>query len=137
MAAAAAARLRQTLGLKTNKGLYDYEIREYARKFKITHFKGVYDRQNLPKKTSTFESFIVNLDDIENPGTHWVAIRKINNIVIYFDSYGDLPPPIEILRYFKNYDVYYNHKSFQNNNSVICGQLCIEFLINTSALNIL
>lgn len=122
------------LGLTSNRALYDYEIQNYADKFNIDHFRGVYDRENLPRKPLKYESFVLNLDDIENPGTHWVAVRKIDNVALYFDSYGDLPPPAELLNYLHNYDVYYNHRNFQNNYSVICGQLCLEFLINTSRL---
>lgn len=120
------------LGLITHRGLYDYEIKEYAAKMKIAYFRDVYDRQNLPVRPFKYEALVLNLDDIDSPGTHWVALRKIDNIVIYFDSYGDLPPPKEIFQYLNNYDIYYNHRNYQNNSSVICGQLCIEFLINTS-----
>ena len=34
------------------------------------------------------ESAIVNLDDKDGPGTHWVACKKIGNDVEYFDSFG-------------------------------------------------
>ena len=132
-----ASRRLQKLGIHVRRGLYDYELKEYARKFKISHFRDVYDRENLPHTPPLrYEAFIVNLDDVENPGTHWVAVRKIRNLVIYFDSYGDLPPPREILRYYRHYDIYFNHKNLQPDNSIICGQLCLEFLINTSSLRV-
>lgn len=122
------------LGLRTKRGLYDYEIDVYADQFNIRNYRGVCDRQRLPDFPWQYEAIIVNLDDVDNPGTHWVAMRKVRDIVIYFDSYGDLPPPKEILHYYRKYDVFYNHRNYQNNNSVICGQLCLEFLINTSKM---
>ena len=48
------------------------------------------------------ESDIVNLDDATGPDTHWVAYAKRNNRVIYFDSFGNLRPPKELVRYFEN-----------------------------------
>jgi len=43
---------------------------------------------------------IVNLDDARD--THWVAYAKRDNHVIYFDSFGNLQPPKELVRYFGN-----------------------------------
>jgi len=45
---------------------------------------------------------IVNLDDARSPGTHWVAYAKRDNHVIYFDNFGNLRPPKELVRYFGN-----------------------------------
>ena len=56
----------------------------------------------------TNESAIINLDNKEAPGTHWVAYRKINNKIIYFDSFGNLKPPLELVQYFKPGKVKYN-----------------------------
>ena len=36
---------------------------------------------------------------IRGPGTYWVAYRKRGNNVVYFDSFGDLQPPVELLNY--------------------------------------
>ncbi len=44
--------------------------------------------ENLPKSGS----YVLNLDDMSGPGTHWVAVYEGE----YFDSYG-LPPP-EVLK---------------------------------------
>jgi len=48
------------------------------------------------------ESGIVNLDDAMGPGTHWVAYAKRNNRVMYFDGFGNLRPPKELMQYFGN-----------------------------------
>ncbi|VDO16730.1 unnamed protein product, partial [Brugia timori] len=40
-------------------------------------------------------------DTILGYGTHWVATRKAGFRVIYFDSYGNIPPPVEIVRYYR------------------------------------
>jgi len=95
-------RLRK-LGFTSQDALYDYEIENFAKQRKIRYWRGVYDRQKLPKKPLRKEAIIINLDDYENPGTHWVAIRKYDtNWAIYYDSYGDLPPPAEVVKYLSD-----------------------------------
>ena len=86
-------------------------------------------RDNLPKTSLKVENLIVNLDSNDNPGTHWVAIKKNNNLAFYFDSFGNLPPPLEIVQYLKGTHIKYNTARFQNFNTEICGHLCLAFLL--------
>lgn len=85
-------------------------------------------RDMLPSNPKTYESVIVNLDSRSGGGTHWVCFRKLDNRVYYYDSFGSLKPPPELLRYFGNCTIYYNYKREQNYDSVICGHLCLRFL---------
>ena len=86
-------------------------------------------KYRLPKEGPyQTESAIVNLDDASGSGTHWVAYRKIKNKVIYFDSFGDLSPPKELMNYWNVDEVKYNYQRFQNYNSFNCGHLCLKFL---------
>lgn len=74
------------------------------------------------------ESAIVNLDDSTGPGTHWVCYRKRGRKVLYFDSYGDLPPPLELVRYLgKGCEILYNYDREQR-GTYECGHLCLRFL---------
>ena len=55
-------------------------------------------RNKLPKNGPLqTESAIINLDNAIGPGTHWVAYRKTKNEVVYFNSFGDLPPSKEVM----------------------------------------
>lgn len=108
------------------KPLTEWDIKEYGSGAK--HFRGVFMRDTLPTKPRVNECAVVNLDQNIGPGTHWVAYRKMRDRIIYFDSFGNLPPPRELLHYFRNYDVYYNFSAFQSYNTTYCGQLCIQFL---------
>lgn len=83
--------------------------------------------KNGPHK---YESAIINLDQIDGPGTHWVAYRKRNNNVVYFDSFGNLRPPIELMNYLGVGSVKYNHETYQSYDTFNCGHLCLEFLYN-------
>jgi len=44
------------------------------------------------------ESSIINLDNADGPGTLWMAYAKRGDRVVYFDSFGNLPPK-ELVRY--------------------------------------
>jgi len=90
-----------------------------------------------PKK---FESAIVNLDESTGQGTHWVAYRKENYKTYYYDSFGDLPPPLELVKYFysglfKTKKIIYNYRREQDFNTVWCGHLCLKFLLNDNLKN--
>lgn len=74
------------------------------------------------------ESFIVNLQTIQEPGSHWVAVKKRGDTAIYFDSFGNLKPPLELQRYLNKCKILYNHDVFQQYDTYNCGHLCLEFL---------
>lgn len=100
---------------------------------KIPHFRGVYMRDTLPKKISpAYERGIINLDNCNGTGTHWTAYKKTRNRVVYFDSFGNLRPPLEVIHYFKSnghdVKVIFNYNVYQNFNTYNCGHLCLEFL---------
>lgn len=110
-----------------NRPLTNVDIQKYAKD--IPYFRGIYMKDQLPRKPKKIECAIVNLDDSKNEGTHWVAYVKLYKHCEYFDSYGDLKPPTELMRYFKNCNVYYNYTRYQRFNAVNCGHLCLEYLM--------
>lgn len=80
------------------------------------------------------EAAIINLDSMQGVGTHWVAYRKDNGEVTYYDSFGDLPPPVELVRYLKTgpeaaKNIYYTYDRQQQFGTVWCGHLCLKFLL--------
>lgn len=93
-------------------------------------------RNNLPRKIhvyEVYESGIINLNDNDGPGTHWTAYKKYKDRIIYFDSFGNLRPPVEAIKYFNSNGqcgVLYNHKIYQTYNSYNCGHLCLLLLFN-------
>lgn len=88
-------------------------------------------RDRLPRSPRINECAVVNLDSINGPGTHWVAYCKKMDDVYYYDSFGNLPPPLELLKYFgSEANIYFNYKSYQEYDTFICGQLCLTFLNN-------
>lgn len=112
-----------------NKALSNLELKQYAYCLKIPFFRGVFMRNDLPKKAWKNETAIVNLDDFIGSGTHWVCYKKLQSKVYYFDSFGNLPPPKELQNYFRNAkEILFNFQRFQKYNTSVCGHLCLEFL---------
>jgi len=88
-------------------------------------------RDELPEFSKTNESGVVNLDNSRGPGTHWVAYKKLKNNVEYFDSYGDLRPPAELVSYLcqdPRTRIHYNTERHQRPDDWNCGHLSLKFL---------
>lgn len=85
-------------------------------------------RDSLPVKPFKKECGILNLDLTTGPGTHWTAYyKKGAKRIIYYDSFGNLQPPKELISYLGK-NIKYNKESNQTYNSFICGHLCLIFL---------
>jgi hypothetical protein len=116
--------------------LTNYDLGKYVKFLQIPNFRGIFMRNKLPKKIKSVESGIINLDDSKGVGTHWTAYIKKKNQIIYFDSYGNLRPPTELITYFlsdKNNNVInYNYHKYQTFDATNCGQLCLKFLYNNT-----
>ena len=113
--------------------LTNIEISEYYKN--EPRFNGVYSRNNLPK-TIKKAGYVINLDEYENTGTHWVALFVKTNEAIYFDSFGIEHIPIEINKFINNDTtkssslerIESNIFRIQAYDSIMCGYFCIEFI---------
>lgn len=93
-------------------------------------------RNNLPLKINPKETGVINLDDEQGQGTHWTSYIKCGNQIKYFDSLGNLKPPLELVRYFysdgNQKKIQYNQDRYQPLNSYNCGHLCLKFLYSNT-----
>ena len=48
---------------------------------------GTFLKDNVPILKNN-QSTIINLQDSDKKGSHWVSYKKIGNKIFYFDSYG-------------------------------------------------
>ena len=120
-------------------GLSNFDIQKIAKHLEIPNFKGVFTRDQLPKKIGNKETGIVNFNTSKEPGSHWVAYFRDGSKKIYFDSFGQVIPT-EIQKYLKTKDEYeYNLPVIERNtdvvqepNTVIWGHLCLYILYNFS-----
>lgn len=111
--------------------LSNYDLLILAASLGIPHFHGVFMRDTLTKKRkpAVRECWILNHGTSRSNGTHWTALAKQCNTAFYFDSFGKLPPPLEVLNYLgSSINLYYNVNRYQNYGSSICGHLCLKFL---------
>lgn len=98
----------------------------------IKNFRGVFMREALPAAVACgAECGILNLGDLTSNGTHWTCYVKTDDgRKFYFDSFGDAPPPYELVNYLGGGDgLVYNDCRIQNfDDPPICGHLCLEVL---------
>ena len=109
-----------------NKDLYpfsNFKISEILKNDK--NYIGNFSKDNVPILKNN-QSRIVNLADSFNKGTHWIAIKFIDNKLFYFDSYGiEFIPDIIKKQYDK---IITNIYRIQSINSNECGKFCILFI---------
>ena len=87
----------------------------------------MYSRNNLPNKIKK-GAYIIDLDEYENTGTHWIALFVKTNEVIYFDSFGIQHIPKEIEHAIGNKEIKAIRFRLQAYDSIMCGYYCIEFI---------
>lgn len=72
---------------------------------------------------------IINLARISSGWSHCTCYYKNGNDAIYFDSYGDAKPPLELVRYLNVKKLEYTTDSIQKyDDPPICDHLCLEVL---------
>ena len=113
--------------------LTNIEISEYYAN--EPRFNGVYSRNNLPNKIKK-GAYVINVDEYENTGTHWVALFVKPKYTVYFDSFGIEHIPKEIKKFIRskelgsavNNDIKSNIFRIQAYHSIMYGYFCIEFI---------
>ena len=85
--------------------LTNFEIQTYSQN--EPRFNGVYSRDNLPDKIKD-GTYVVNLDEYSDIGTHWIALYVNTKTVTYFDSFGVEHIPKEIKKLIINKNIISN-----------------------------
>lgn len=98
---------------------------------KSQRFLGVFPRDRIPH-TNPGDFYVANLDTTGRPGTHWVAALQRPKELLYFDSYG-LVPPTEAAERAGGDRIVYNNAQLQADDSVVCGWMCIYILCQLCA----
>jgi hypothetical protein len=110
------------------RALTNFDLEKYLSI--IPHFRGVFMRDSLPIcKPKRHECGVLNLENSQSRGSHWTCYYKKDNYIEYFDSFGNLQPPRELIKYLGK-NIYFNFKKYQSFNQINCGHLCIKFLFN-------
>ena len=113
--------------------LTNFEIQKYYQN--EPKFKGVFSRNNLPKKMKG-GAYVINLDEYADVGTYRIVLFCNRNGIVYFDSFGVEHISEEIKKFIdrrsssvsQNKNIKANIFRVQVNDSVMCGYLCIGFI---------
>ena len=81
--------------------LINFEIQKYYQN--EPKFNGVYSRNNLSKIKNG--AFIINLDEYESVGTHWITLYVNAENIKNFDSFGVEHIPKEIRKFIRNKNI--------------------------------
>ena len=68
---------------------------------------------------------VINLNDNNSKGTHWVLLFIDKNIAVYFDSFGIENILQKALNKIKDKSITHNIFRMQDNESIMCGFYCI------------
>ena len=91
-------------------------------------------KDKLPPKANKIECGIINLENSDKQGSHWVPYYKNSDKKYDFNSYGISPSPKELVKYLGPENLVYNSKRFQTYNDLpICGHLCLTMLKKLSS----
>ena len=80
------------------------------------------------------KSMTINLQDSNQPGSHWIALKRVENSIFVFDSFGIgyLPVgylPVGIFKVYKNHKIITNIYRIQDISSNLCGMFCVLFIL--------
>ena len=89
-------------------------------------YNGVCSTSSLPKTIKDGAS-VINLDKFA--GTHWIALFCGRREIDYFESFGVEHVPEEIKKFIGNKNIIANFFRVQANNSIMCGNGFIDFML--------
>ena len=88
------------------------------------NYIGTFSKDNVPLLKNN-QSTIINLQDPNKLGSHWVSYKRIGNKIFYFDSYA-VPFVNNIIKnQYPNHKFICNIYRIQSMDSNQCGRFCI------------
>ena len=91
------------------------------------NYIGTYSKDNVSILKNN-QSTIINLQDSDKSGSHWVSYKKIGNKIFYFDSYAVSFIPDIITKQYPKHKFICNIYRIQSMDSNQCGRFCILFV---------
>jgi len=110
------------------KPLSNIDIIEYGKNKNISIYCVAKDELKKMDILKNNQSVVINLDDIQGPGTHWVCIIHKNRRLFYYDPFGIEHMPTDVNKYIKrhkNSSCYTSTEQNQNMLSNKCGWFCL------------
>jgi len=90
-------------------------------------YRGIYPIDRLPTIEPGY--YIINTENHDEPGEHWLVVYNDNGQIEYFDSFGR-PPLDKRLYSFLGSDYKYNEAELQQLFSNACGFYCVYYILH-------
>ena len=75
-----------------------------------------------------YVTYVINLDEYSDIGTHWITLHVNTKTVTHFDIFGVGHIPKEIKKFINNKNIIVNVFRIQAYDSLMCGYFCIGFI---------
>ena len=86
-------------------------------------FNGTFSRNNLPRIKNGV--YVINLDDKNSKGIHWILLFIVRNLAVYFDPFGIEYIPQRLLSKIKDKSITNNIFRVQDNEFIrLQEELC-------------
>ena len=72
---------------------------------------------------------IINLQNSDQPGSHWITLKRVKSIIFLFDSFGIGYLPTTIFKVYTNFKIMTNIYRIQDISSNLCGMYCVLFIL--------
>ena len=94
-------------------------------------YRGAVPVDRLPKTLKQGQSLIINLQTSQEGGSHWVCLKHLPGLSLYFDPFG-APPDDRVLALLHRSGgtPYVNNSQYQHKDSDRCGAYCAYVLQN-------
>ena len=106
--------------------LTNFEIQEYYQN--KPRFNGVFRRDNMSNNNIKKGTYVINLDEYRDIGTHWVALYVNNKTATYFDSFGVEHIPREFMKFITRKKIITDIYRIQAYDSIMCAYFGIGFI---------
>ncbi len=113
--------------LNFNKDLTNLEIQNICNQLNIK-LNGIFMKDEL-KTNLKNGNYIINLQNHNQSGSHWLGFYKSKNNIYWFDSFGVQMPQNEFNIFKQEHDnIYYSNVQIQDMKSILCGYFVIAYL---------
>ena len=92
------------------------------------NFEGCYSKDQIILLKNN-KSLIYNTNNSDKNSGHWCSIKRINNTIYVFDSFGIGYIPKNIINIYKKFNIITNIYRIQHMNSNLCGLFSILFCL--------
>ena len=92
------------------------------------NFIGCFSKDQIQSLENN-KSIIINLNNSYESGSHWIALKRVNNTILVFDSFGIGYLPMSIFKVYKNFKIITNIYRIQDISSNLCGLFSVLFIL--------